>query len=381
MRRSLLTVSLIVLGGALAHAASSRIPDKLTKMVDQLLEGYASKRTDGQRANLAIFEFNCNERLAKQRTGFAVSELMLHQFAKEPRFTVVERSALRMILEEQSLQRTGAVDSETAVKVGKLAGAQVLLLGSIDKLGSVYQATARLVDAESGQVIVVAYQEFEAAAFEDEANPYLRLVPRSQKVGIYLLMNVRYNPNNLPVQRTLRIENDGGGDIATQNDISPRPFPLALLGIGFRYFPAQNWMADVSAGMLTNKVTVADDLMIISRPSFGGSTRAPGQRKLTSALVVRATWNRVFPSTSLFDGILGIGAATYAIGIDGFSFPTMVTPSVRVGFDYHPQERFHLGLFFNYDLLYQQARDRVSPGPGATRLDGWSLEPTVGFYF
>ncbi len=49
----------------------------------------------------------------------------------EPYFSVIEREALRKIMKEQRLHLTGAVDEATAVKVGKLIGAQGIVFGAV----------------------------------------------------------------------------------------------------------------------------------------------------------------------------------------------------------------------------------------------------------
>ncbi len=49
----------------------------------------------------------------------------------EPYFRILERSALAAITREQGLQLSGSVDERTAVTVGKLAGAEAMILGTI----------------------------------------------------------------------------------------------------------------------------------------------------------------------------------------------------------------------------------------------------------
>jgi curli biogenesis system outer membrane secretion channel CsgG len=48
-------------------------------------------------------------------------------------FTVVERDKLAMVMKEQGLAATGAVDPQTAAKVGKILGVKYVLTGGIDK--------------------------------------------------------------------------------------------------------------------------------------------------------------------------------------------------------------------------------------------------------
>lgn len=66
---------------------------------------------------------------------------------------VVERLQLWKVMEEQALQLTGAVDDETVVKIGKLLGADYLIVGAFQKMGDTLRLTARFVEAESGSIM------------------------------------------------------------------------------------------------------------------------------------------------------------------------------------------------------------------------------------
>ncbi|OGR87952.1 MAG: hypothetical protein A3A86_06100 [Elusimicrobia bacterium RIFCSPLOWO2_01_FULL_60_11] len=81
------------------------------------------------------------------------------------KFDVVERSRIKKMLEEQHFGLTGAVDAETAQKVGKLIGAQGIMIGSVGEYGrkistdlrggmlSTLSLSARLISVETGLVI------------------------------------------------------------------------------------------------------------------------------------------------------------------------------------------------------------------------------------
>src|SRR5207244_3506875 len=49
------------------------------------------------------------------------------------KFSVVERDKLSLVLKEQNLGASGAVDPATAAKVGKILGVKYIILGGIDK--------------------------------------------------------------------------------------------------------------------------------------------------------------------------------------------------------------------------------------------------------
>lgn len=68
-------------------------------------------------------------------------------------FVVVERLQLWRVMEEQELHVTGAVDDESVMEIGKLLGADYLIVGAFQKMGGTLRLTARFVEAESGSIM------------------------------------------------------------------------------------------------------------------------------------------------------------------------------------------------------------------------------------
>ncbi|MCP4405123.1 MAG: hypothetical protein GY801_48455, partial [bacterium] len=88
--------------------------------------------------------------LAPPELGVAVAEILRTELIGVGEYTVIERGMLEQILSEQELQLTGAVNSETAVEIGRLTGAKLVVIGSIVKTGSVYTINSRFIDVETG---------------------------------------------------------------------------------------------------------------------------------------------------------------------------------------------------------------------------------------
>jgi len=99
---------------------------------------------------IAVLDFK--SLLAPEQLGVAVAEILRTELGELGDYTVIERGMLKQLLEEQSLQFSGAVDSETAVKIGKLIGANIVVAGSIIKTGDVYTINSRLIEVETGIV-------------------------------------------------------------------------------------------------------------------------------------------------------------------------------------------------------------------------------------
>ncbi len=66
-------------------------------------------------------------------------------------FTVLERSQIQNILNEQGFQQTGACDSESCrIRMGQLLGVDYLVAGEIGKIGQKFVVTIRLLDVGTG---------------------------------------------------------------------------------------------------------------------------------------------------------------------------------------------------------------------------------------
>jgi len=79
------------------------------------------------------------------------------------RFTLIEKIKIEEVMKEQAFSLTGAVDSASAVRVGKLLGADAIMIGSVNNNDGHVEIDVRLVDAEGGAVITAhsAYGEGE----------------------------------------------------------------------------------------------------------------------------------------------------------------------------------------------------------------------------
>ena len=97
---------------------------------------------------IAVFEFENNG--LDPREVRQLSTRLESEMVKLGDFKVVERTKIDDILKEQKLQISGNVE-ETLVDVGKLLGANQIILGSIGKIGQVFTLSAKLVDVESGK--------------------------------------------------------------------------------------------------------------------------------------------------------------------------------------------------------------------------------------
>jgi len=108
------------------------------------------------RPGIAVFPFTNggsfgpgSEDLAPLEVG--IQQMLLTELAQNPTLRTVERSRLREILEEQDLVRSGAVDPNTAARIGRLVGARYVITGVFMDLFGDFRMDGRVVDVETGE--------------------------------------------------------------------------------------------------------------------------------------------------------------------------------------------------------------------------------------
>ncbi len=112
----------------------------------------AKVRQVGRRLTLAVLPFQGKG--DSQDYVEAATDRMVTQLVELRRFRVIERTKLEEVLQEQKLQVSGVVDDRTAVDVGRVAGADAIVVGSVSVIGSTATVSGRLIDTQSSEVIV-----------------------------------------------------------------------------------------------------------------------------------------------------------------------------------------------------------------------------------
>ena len=77
--------------------------------------------------------------------------LLEGRLGNSPFVELIERNQIESVLEELRYQQTGLTTSN-AVEVGQHLNAEYILIGSINKLGSLLIITAKLVNVETAQI-------------------------------------------------------------------------------------------------------------------------------------------------------------------------------------------------------------------------------------
>lgn len=117
--------------------------------------------------NVAVlyFENQGNPELEPLKVG--LTQMLITDLTGTDGVAMVERTQLQAILNELELGHSGQVDPETAAQVGKLLGAEYMVLGTYFEMMGTLRIDARLVKVETGEIVYAAGVNGEAAEFMD----------------------------------------------------------------------------------------------------------------------------------------------------------------------------------------------------------------------
>jgi len=85
-------------------------------------------------------------------TKMAVREIISSVFVNTGKYTIVERSLIDRVMQEQKFSNSGAVDDSQASEIGKLLSAKKIVLSVIAQVGKSAMLSIKLVDVNSASV-------------------------------------------------------------------------------------------------------------------------------------------------------------------------------------------------------------------------------------
>ncbi|MHC6203440.1 CsgG/HfaB family protein [Breznakiellaceae bacterium SP9] len=135
---------------------TSRTSGKSTG-IDGALERAAQSLTEGLKkdARIAIINISSGDTAQAEFITEEIEVLLV-----KGGFTVVDRRELDRIRKEQNFQLTGDVDDDSIVSLGKFAGADIVITGSVSGADSTRRLRLRALNTQTAQVMAAASEAF-----------------------------------------------------------------------------------------------------------------------------------------------------------------------------------------------------------------------------
>ena len=176
---------------ASGSAAAADIDEMLTDAIGKFKSDIKAAKMDVEKVAVYAIEPDSGGKVNISMVQDQVEAALL----ETGRFKVINRKALKALLEEQALSLTGVVDETQMVKAGKLIGAQGFFYGSVEVQKNKLVLNIKLIEVESS---AVAYSK----KFTGESRSFSRIGLYwgylSTPVGVHyqaIYKNVQGNPN------------------------------------------------------------------------------------------------------------------------------------------------------------------------------------------
>lgn len=113
---------------------------------------------------------NLNDHLGKPNElgGLVAEEVTVALLKHSHGFEVMDRTHLEAIFKEHKLAMGGLMNDSTIIELGKLESVEVVIVGSIVRLGGKYKITVKAIDTETAMVIAADKEYFRAERYLDD---------------------------------------------------------------------------------------------------------------------------------------------------------------------------------------------------------------------
>jgi len=140
----------LVSGAAAFQANQQGIDGALGKVAETLIDGIPR---DSTIAILSVYS-------ADRETSEYVIDELEYKLVGARKFKIVDRRRLEQIRREQNFQLSGEVDDSSAVSIGNMLGASIVITGDISGSGASRRLVLKALDVKTAQIVTMARERF-----------------------------------------------------------------------------------------------------------------------------------------------------------------------------------------------------------------------------
>ena len=113
----------------------------------------ASSISKSNMKTIAVVDFTDLRGQVNELGRFIAEELSGNLTSQSSGFDILDRNHIKRLLEEQKLSLSGLMDPQAIRKIGKLAGADVIITGTITPFGDSIRVSCKAIDTGTAKVI------------------------------------------------------------------------------------------------------------------------------------------------------------------------------------------------------------------------------------
>jgi len=181
-----------------------------------------------EKKNIAVLTLDAQG--IEQSEANLITDKLRVELINTQKFTVIERSAMKEMLQEQGFQQSGCTSQECAVEIGQLMGVDRMIAGSIGKIEQTFFISIRMIDVGTGNIAKTAEEEITGSLTDVFKYGIKRIAQKMAGIKVDELPKLTVLP---PKQVTIR----SAQSATEQNAYIPRqprakPAKLTPLGLG-----------------------------------------------------------------------------------------------------------------------------------------------------
>jgi hypothetical protein len=157
MKRAITFV--ILLSVIMTQHIAARAQDMDTEL-SKLAEDVASQIKDKGSKKVTVLDFTDLEGGVNELGKYVAEQLTVDLVMTKRDFSVLDRANLKRILDEHKLTATGLVDPENAKQLGKFAGVDTMIFGTIVPVGGNLSVAVKIITTEGAEVVGGAKTKF-----------------------------------------------------------------------------------------------------------------------------------------------------------------------------------------------------------------------------
>lgn len=184
-------------------------------------------QAQNEKLRVAVFDPSSSGTSIDEGTKVAVRELISSTFVNTGKYTIVERSLLQQVMKEQAFSNTDVVDDSQATELGRLAGANKVVLSVVTLVGGRNMLSIKTIDVKTATVDQQKTKVVNSSELLDVVEP-LALELLGEKGSTKTVVN---SSSRVDIQDNTSTTNfSNNGDYALLHIYRPKNLVGALLG-------------------------------------------------------------------------------------------------------------------------------------------------------
>jgi len=124
--------------------------------VRTLANTFADALSKSSRRTVAVVDFTDLQGNVTELGRYLAEQLSVALATTDKRLDVVDRTHLKVLLQENKLSSSGIIDQATARKLGQIAGVEILITGTLTPFGDSVQVAVKALDTTTARIVTAA---------------------------------------------------------------------------------------------------------------------------------------------------------------------------------------------------------------------------------